>query len=138
MSNPLNYDEESVTPFFSGSDNINYGSSGECTECTPADLNLSKLIILNPYLTDPNITNSLYNLNGQLYFNGNTVDKTYYHDQAMPSALWTITHNLKKKPSVTVFDSTNKEVQGGYVEHIDNDSLTIEFGAPFSGKAQLN
>lgn len=64
-------------------------------------------------------------------------DKTYTHVQGSSSATWTVTHNLAKFPSVTVVDSGGTEVEGE-VTHIDNNSLTISFTAPFSGTAYMN
>jgi len=67
----------------------------------------------------------------------NNGDANYLHDQGTPSADWDITHNLGKKPSVTVIDSANSEVEGE-VEHISKNRLIIHFNAAFSGTATLN
>lgn len=64
-------------------------------------------------------------------------DSHYEHNQTSASALWNITHNLGKFPSVTVVDSGNSVVVGE-VEHITNNTLRILFRASFSGKAYLN
>jgi len=64
-------------------------------------------------------------------------DKFYQHTQSTPSASWTITHNLGKKPSVTVVDSGGTEWQTE-VQHIDENQCIARFSAPFSGKAYLN
>lgn len=64
-------------------------------------------------------------------------DKNYVHDQGADSATWNITHNLNKHPSVTVRDTSSRIVEGE-VTYVDNNSLTIEFNAPFSGTATLN
>lgn len=61
----------------------------------------------------------------------------YEHNQATPSSFWTVTHNLGKRPSVSVFTSANDEVEGD-VEHLSNTQLTIAFSAPFAGVAYLN
>lgn len=61
----------------------------------------------------------------------------YLHDQGIPLAQWIITHNLNKYPSVTVIDSSNREVEGA-VEHLNLNELKISFNNPFSGKATLN
>tara|TARA_R100001460_G_scaffold43676_1_gene79998 strand:+ start:1779 stop:2504 length:726 start_codon:yes stop_codon:yes gene_type:complete len=58
-------------------------------------------------------------------------------DQSSTSSVWTITHTLDKKPSVTVVDSADNKVYGK-VDYIDNNTLTITFNAVFSGKAYLN
>lgn len=55
----------------------------------------------------------------------------------VPSATWTINHGLNCYPSVTIVDSTGREVIGA-VEYIDADNLTVTFSAAFSGTAYLN
>ena len=64
-------------------------------------------------------------------------DKTFVHDQTTPSAIWTITHNLGKFPSVSVVD-TQKEVYWGNVEYINSNQLKVTFSAAFAGQAFLN
>lgn len=67
----------------------------------------------------------------------NMVDKHYTHTQDVVSDIWTIQHNLNKKPSVTVIDSGNSVVEGD-ISYIDNNTLTISFSGAFSGKAYCN
>ena len=62
---------------------------------------------------------------------------SHIHNQTVSSSTWNITHNLNKYPSVSVVDSSNEEVIGE-VQHINSNSLTVKFSAPFSGKAFLN
>lgn len=62
---------------------------------------------------------------------------SHIHNQTVSSSTWNITHNLNKFPSVSIVDSSNAEVIGE-VEHINANSLTVKFSAPFSGKAFLN
>ena len=62
---------------------------------------------------------------------------SHIHNQTVSSSTWNITHNLNKYPSVSVVDSSNEEVIGE-VQHINPNSLTVKFSAPFSGKAFLN
>jgi hypothetical protein len=64
-------------------------------------------------------------------------DKTFVHDQAVPSAIWTITHNLGKFPSVSVVD-TQKTIYWGNVEYINSNQLKVTFSAAFAGQAFLN
>lgn len=64
-------------------------------------------------------------------------DKNYVHDQSSPSANWTVTHNLKKKPAVIVLDSAGDVCHGEIVYNSD-DQLTLNFSAAFSGTAYLN
>lgn len=62
---------------------------------------------------------------------------SHIYNQTVSSSTWNITHNLNKFPSVSIVDSSNAEVIGE-VEHINSNSLTVKFSAPFSGKAFLN
>lgn len=65
-------------------------------------------------------------------------DKTYTHTQGTPASTWNVTHNLSKKPSVTVVDSADNVVVGE-VSYLNDNQLTLTFSAgAFSGKAYLN
>lgn len=64
-------------------------------------------------------------------------DKHYEHTQSTPSAVWTIIHNLGKRPAVTVIDSGGNEWQSA-VEHISVNQCVVRFTYPFSGSAYLN
>lgn len=61
----------------------------------------------------------------------------YEHDQGLPSAVWVITHNLEKFPSVTVVDTSNT-VLVGQIEYNSLNQLTITFASSTGGKAYLN
>ncbi len=61
---------------------------------------------------------------------------TYIHDQAAPSATWTIAHNLNRFPAVAVVDSANSVVYGDVVYDSANQ-VTVTFAAAFGGKAYL-
>lgn len=62
---------------------------------------------------------------------------TFVFTQVMPSSVWSIRHNLGKYPSVTVVD-TALTVHTGLVQYTDTVSLTVTFGAAFSGQAFCN
>lgn len=68
---------------------------------------------------------------------GPSGDKHFTFTQSTPSAVWTITHNLGKRPSVTVVDSGGTEWQTA-VEHLSDNACVVRFTAPFSGFAYLN
>lgn len=68
---------------------------------------------------------------------GTSGDKHFQHVQSTPSATWSITHNLGKRPSVTVVDSGGNEWISA-VEHVSDNVLVIRFTSPFSGNAYLN
>jgi hypothetical protein len=61
----------------------------------------------------------------------------YVFNQNTPSTTWTITHNLGRRPSVTVVDSAGTVVIGE-VTYTSDNALTIQFSAGFSGQAYLN
>lgn len=60
----------------------------------------------------------------------------YTHTQIAASSTWNITHNLDKKPSVMVVDTSNNVVYGDIL-YVDDQHITLTFSAPFSGKAYL-
>jgi len=62
---------------------------------------------------------------------------TYTHSQASPSSTWTINHNLGRRPSVTVVDSSGN-VQIGEVLYNSDNQITVSFAAAFGGYAYLN
>ena len=64
-------------------------------------------------------------------------DSRFEYEQTSSSKVWTINHNLNKKPSVTIVDSGDNVVIGE-VQYVDNNNLTVSFNASFSGKAYLN
>lgn len=62
---------------------------------------------------------------------------SYTHNQMVPAADWTITHNLARFPSVTVIDSAGSTVVGD-VEYLSNNAISVHFTAAFGGSAYLN
>lgn len=67
----------------------------------------------------------------------NTGDKNFVFTQQVPSTFWEIEHNLSKFPSVSVVNNNNV-LMYGEISYIDENNLTINFSAGFSGKAYLN
>lgn len=63
--------------------------------------------------------------------------KSYTHNQTVAAEDWHITHNMGKKPSVTIVDSANTYVVGE-VTYVDSNSLHVRFKYAFKGKAYLN
>lgn len=72
-----------------------------------------------------------------LVYTNNDADKHYIHNQEAASNNWIVNHNLGKRPSVTVVDTGDNEVEGD-VYYNSLNQLTIIFSSPFSGKAYLN
>jgi hypothetical protein len=66
-----------------------------------------------------------------------TIQNNYVHDQQVASATWVITHNMGKKPSVSIVDTADDEIIAE-VKYNSNNQLTLSFSAPVSGKAYLN
>lgn len=64
-------------------------------------------------------------------------DLHYMHDQMSASAVWVITHNLGKYPSVVVVDSGGAVCEGSPVYDSINQ-VTVTFSAAFAGLAYLN
>jgi len=64
-------------------------------------------------------------------------DLHFEHTQSVASDQWDITHNLNKKPAVSVLDS-NDYVVYAIVHHITNNRVIIEFNVPTFGKAVFN
>lgn len=64
-------------------------------------------------------------------------DKFYVHTQNMPSNEWTISHNLDKKPSITVVDTGGTIVEGR-ITYINLNQVKVKFNGGFSGEAYCN
>ena len=62
---------------------------------------------------------------------------TYTFTQSTALATWTIAHNLNRRPSVTVVDTLENVVVPD-VSYVDANTIQINFGAAFAGKAYLN
>lgn len=64
-------------------------------------------------------------------------DANFEFEQGSAINPWVIVHPLNKYPSVTVFDSTGREI--GCPKKYDSLSqVTIDFGVPVAGSATLN
>ena len=61
----------------------------------------------------------------------------YVHTQGVPSAEWTISHNLGYNPAISIVDSAGNTVEGSYVYNSTNQ-LTATFSGSFSGTAYLS
>lgn len=56
--------------------------------------------------------------------------------QPVPALMWTIAHNMGRRPAVTVV-STAGEIVDGDVRYPSLNIVTVEFSAPFAGAAYL-
>lgn len=64
-------------------------------------------------------------------------DASYRHVQVSAATTWTIVHNLGKRPSVTVLDSTGNLCIVKPV-YTDLNTVTLTFPVAYSGEAELN
>lgn len=64
-------------------------------------------------------------------------DKNYVHDQASPNSTWTITHNLNKRPAVSVVDSAGTQIICD-VQYDSDNQVTLTFDDSTAGKAYFN
>ena len=66
-------------------------------------------------------------------------DLNYVHTQAVENAssIWSITHNLDKKPSVRIEDPDGNDIIA-QIDYVDTNTLTIIFAIPVAGTAYLN
>ena len=62
---------------------------------------------------------------------------SYTHSQAVPAAVWSITHPLPFRPNIAVVDSAGDEVEGS-VRYTSDANITITFSAAFTGSAYLS
>ena len=64
-------------------------------------------------------------------------DKNHVHDQSSASDTWVVTHNLHKRPSVSVVDSAGTQIICEV--HYDSDNqVTLTFDDSTAGKAYFN
>jgi hypothetical protein len=64
-------------------------------------------------------------------------DLNYIHTQSTALAVWTIIHDLGKKPSVRIEDLAGNDIVAE-IDYIDLNTLKIIFAIPLSGTAYLN
>jgi len=62
---------------------------------------------------------------------------TYTYKQLQPTAVWYVNHNLNKKPSVMITDTTDEQVIGD-IKYIDDNKVEITFSTPLAGRAYIN
>lgn len=61
----------------------------------------------------------------------------YVHEQPSSADTWTIEHGLARYPSVTIVDSSARQVDGE-IYYPDANTVIAYFSAPFAGSAFLN
>ena len=60
----------------------------------------------------------------------------YVYENPVPSATWTINHNLNNYPVPQVVDSSGNAVEGD-VTYVSANTLTVNFSNSFAGKVYL-
>jgi hypothetical protein len=63
-------------------------------------------------------------------------DAGFVFTQAVPSTVWNINHNLNKKPSIKIVDSTDEVIEG-QEEYVDENNIIVTFSALITGKVYL-
>lgn len=61
-------------------------------------------------------------------------DLSYTHNQAGAAIMWTINHNLGKRPAISVL-SVGGVAVWGEVLHVDVNQCLVYFDSPFAGSA---
>jgi hypothetical protein len=64
-------------------------------------------------------------------------DTTRTFNFTTPSTTWAVTHNLGKRPSVTVVNNNGTEILGA-VQHVSDKQITITFSTALTGAVYLN
>lgn len=67
---------------------------------------------------------------------GNPADVFYTHVQSIPSAVWTINHNLGGEPTAVVLDSAGTQCEGTF-SYPSKNQMVITFTAAFGGTAYV-
>lgn len=60
----------------------------------------------------------------------------YIHNQSIPSATWTITHNLNGHPTAVVMDSAGTMCEGQFT-YPSTNQMVITFSSSFGGTAYI-
>ena len=62
---------------------------------------------------------------------------TYTHTQAIAAAVWTVAHNLGRRPSVAVTDHLGNQIWPD-VRWVDDNLVQVTHGTPLTGFAYCN
>ena len=62
---------------------------------------------------------------------------SYTHTQSTALAVWTVAHNLNRRPSVTVVDNLDQRVEPD-VAYVDANTVRVTHATPQIGKAYCN
>lgn len=67
----------------------------------------------------------------------NNTDARHEFTQSSPDTVWSITHNLGKKPSITIMDDSGNMLIPD-ITYVDDNTVRLTFNTPMSGVAYLN
>ena len=62
---------------------------------------------------------------------------SYTHTQASALAVWTVPHNLNRKPGVTVVDNLDQRIEPD-VAYVDMNTVRVSHGTALTGKVYCN
>lgn len=65
------------------------------------------------------------------------VSKTFVFEQGVANDVWTIQHNLNKRPSIHLVDSSGREFEAEK-DYINDNEVVIHLDSATTGKAYLN
>lgn len=112
---------------------------------------MSEELVANFILSEGEQFDALFTIDTQLEVKGDGVidvnisngvavvtSTTFVFEQAQPSKEWVIIHNLNKRPSFAVVDSTDKVIVPDEVIYDSDNQITLQFVGAFAGKAYLN
>lgn len=66
-----------------------------------------------------------------------TASESYTHTQTVPADIWTVTHNLGKRVSVSVTDSTDQAIVA-QITWIDDNTVQVDFNGLMTGYVYCN
>jgi len=98
--------------------------------------NLTVVGLNNVAVNNPTANDTLVYAAGH-WVNAPAKTENFEFIQLSNSAVWEILHNLNKRPSVTVIDSSGATVEGD-IAYVDANRLIITFSDPIQGTAFLN
>ena len=104
------------------------GSGGDNTTISPHTHSLADLQQSNAIIGQVPVWN------GVAWVAGSFAASRYTHNQPVPSTLWTANHNLRYRPTVTIYSAGGVEVEAGIL-HVSLNQVQLSFNVAVSGTA---
>ena len=95
------------------------------------------VVVSQPALPHVVITRGVPGPKGEKGDSGGGAGATYTHMQTIPLAVWTVPHNLNRRPSITVTDPLGNVIAPD-VRYLDNAIVQVIHGTPLAGFAYCN